>query len=217
MCSKVWKRITIPQFPNLPEYGAKAGQTNADFLNAEIFLNEVLPPYQRAFKEHTGPFIFEFQRTGIEPDEFLKRMDDFLGKLPSDFRYSVEIRNPAILTPEYRFVLQSHGVSHVYNHWTYMPALMEQHRRLGEVFTAPFIVFRLLTPLHVKYAQAVRIAEPYNKIVAELPMMRKDTVALVKQAVTENRRAYVLVNNRSEGSAPLTVKCLTDSLTMDQT
>lgn len=26
MCSKVWERIMIPQFPNLPEYGEKAGQ-----------------------------------------------------------------------------------------------------------------------------------------------------------------------------------------------
>src|SRR5215217_7119636 len=132
MCSKVWERVTIPQFPNLPEYGAKAGLTNADFLSADIFLNEVLPPYQRSFKDHTGPFIFEFQRTGIEPDEFLTRLDDFLGKLPTEFRYSVEIRNPALLTPDYRFLLQKHSVSHVYNHWTYMPGLMEQHTRLGE-------------------------------------------------------------------------------------
>lgn len=47
---------------------------------------------------------------------------------------------------------------------------------------------------------------------AELPTMRKDTVALVKQAVEEKRRAYVLVNNRSEGSAPLTVQALVDQL-----
>ena len=212
MCSKVWERITIPQFPNLPGYGSKAGQVNPEFLNVELFLNEVLPPYQRSFKDHTGPFIFEFQRTGIEPGEFFRRLHDFLSRLPKDFRYSVEIRNPTILTAEYRSILQHHGVSHVYNHWTYMPGLVEQHRRLGEVFTAPFVMFRLLTPLRVSYAQAVRIAEPYNKIVAELPTMRQDTVTLAKQAVAENRRAYVLVNNRSEGSAPLTVQALANRL-----
>ena len=212
MCSKVWERITIPQFPNLLEYGASAGQKNPDFLNVDLFLNEVLPPYQRSFKAHTGPFIFEFQRTGIAPYEFLKRLDEFLSKLPEDFRYSVEIRNPDILSPEYRLILQHHGISHVYNHWTYMPGLVEQHERLGEIFTAPFVVFRLLTPLRVKYAQAVRIAEPYNKIVAELPAMRKDTVTLVKKAVETHRRAYVLVNNRSEGNAPSTVQVLVDQL-----
>jgi uncharacterized protein YecE (DUF72 family) len=212
MCSKVWERITIPLFPNLPDYGPKAGQINPDFLNVEMFVHEVLSPYRRAFTHHTGPFIFEFQRSGIEPDEFVTRLDAFLDRLPKDFCYSVEIRNPSILSPAYRAVLEHHGVSHVYNHWTYMPPLMEQHRRLGERFTAPFVVFRLLTPLRVAYGQAVRMAAPYNKIVAELPMMRKETVTLVNQAVRENRRAYVLVNNRSEGSAPLTVQALTDQL-----
>ena len=36
-------------------------------------------------------------------------------------------------------------------------------------------------------------------IVEELPQMRLEKVQVVRQAVTEGRRAYVLVNNRSEG------------------
>ena len=46
----------------------------------------------------------------------------------------------------------------------------------------------------------------------ELPEMRRDTVDLVRKAVAENRRAYVLVNNRSEGNAPLTIQALSDQL-----
>ncbi len=42
--------------------------------------------------------------------------------------------------------------------------------------------------------------------------MRRDTVELIRQAVREERRAYVLVNNRSEGNAPLTVQALVDRL-----
>ena len=61
----------------------------------------------------------------------------------------------------------------------------------------------LLTPLKLSYETAKKRADPYNKIVGELPEMRRDTVRLVKQAVTENRHAYVLVNNRAEGNAPL--------------
>ena len=40
----------------------------------------------------------------------------------------------------------------------------------------------------------------------ELPRMRRETVQLARQAVSEGRRAYVLVNNRCEGNAPLTVQ-----------
>jgi len=46
--------------------------------------------------------------------------------------------------------------------------------------------------------------QPYTKIVEDLPQMRRETVQLVRQAVGAGRRAYVLVNNRAEGNAPLT-------------
>ena len=42
--------------------------------------------------------------------------------------------------------------------------------------------------------------------------MRRETVQLVRQAVGSDRRAYVLVNNRAEGSAPLTVEGLVGML-----
>jgi hypothetical protein len=69
-----------------------------------------------------------------------------------------------------------------------------------------------LTPLKISYEAAKKRAEPYNKIVGELPEMRRDTVELVRRAVTETRNAYVLVNNRAEGNAPLTVEALVDQL-----
>jgi hypothetical protein len=81
-----------------------------------------------------------------------------------------------------------------------------------ERFTAPFTVLRLLTPLKISYEAAKKRAEPYTKIVGELPEMRRETVELVRKAIAENRRAYVLVNNRSEGNAPLTVQAIKDSL-----
>jgi len=108
-------------------------------------------------------------------------------------------------------VLATHGVAHVYNHWSYMPLLAEQHKRM-ESFMAPLTVLRLLTPLKISYKAAKKLAESYNKIVGELPQMRGDTVRSVKQAVAENRRAHLLVNNRAEGDAPLLVEALVDQL-----
>ncbi len=35
------------------------------------------------------------------------------------------------------------------------------------------------------------------------------------KTVAENRRAYVLVNNRSVGNAPLTIQALTESLSKE--
>jgi len=213
MCFKVWEDITVPVFAQHPRYGLKAGKPNPRFLDAQLFNDLVLSPFREAqFQDGSGPFLFEFQRHGFSIGEFCSKLDRFFSELPTEFKYAVEIRNAGILGPEYRKVLETHGVAHVYNHWSYMPALAEQHKRMRETFTAPFTVLRLLTPLKMSYADAKKRAAPYTKIVAELPEMRRDTVAIIQQSIAQAKPAYVLVNNRSEGNAPKTVQGLVELL-----
>ncbi|HJT20101.1 MAG TPA: DUF72 domain-containing protein, partial [Nitrospira sp.] len=122
MCCKVWEEITIPSYARQERYGTKAGQPNPRFLDATLFKELVLAPYRDAkFEPHAGPFLFEFQRHGMSAEEFVGKLDSFFGQLPKDFRYAVEIRNAGLLGPEYHKLLETHGVSHVYNHWSYMP------------------------------------------------------------------------------------------------
>jgi len=215
-CAKVWEEITIPVFPPGLRYRSKTGP-NPRFLDADYFLEQVLPPFEQSFKAHTGPFIFEFQRTGLERATFLPKLDAFLARLPTKFKYAIEVRNPAVLGSEYRRVLEAHGVSHVYNHLYGMPTLAQQHEKLEQQFTASFILLRLLTPRDKKYHEAVKAYEPYDKLVRPLPEMREAAVRLVRQAVEEGRRAYALVNNRSEGHAPGTVKAIHDMLVHHET
>ncbi len=214
-CAKVWEEVTIPEFPPGLRYRSKAGP-NPRFLDADYFLDQVLPPFAEAFQSHTGPFIFEFQRTGLDPAAFLPKLNAFLGRLPTRFSYAIEVRNPAVIGPEYHRILEAHSASHVYNHLYAMPTLEQQHEKLGQRFTAPFVVLRLLTPRDKKYHDAVKAYEPYDKLVRPLPDMRAAAVRLVRQAVEEQRRSYVLVNNRSEGHAPGTVKALHEMLAHGQ-
>ena len=212
MCFKVWEELTIPTYAKHARYGSRAGQVNPNFLNANAFTKLVLQPYRDAqFGPNTGPFLFEFQRHGMPAEEFIGKLDDFFDSVSAEFRYAVEIRNPGLLGPRYHDMLRAHGVAHVYNHWSYMPPLAEQHQRM-KTMTAPFTVIRLLTPLKMTYEAAKKRAEPYDKIVGELAEMRKDTVSLIQEATAENRSTYILVNNRAEGNAPLTIQALIDRL-----
>lgn len=212
MCFKVWEELTIPTYAKHARYGSRAGQANPNFLNADAFTKLVLQPYRDAqFGPNTGPFLFEFQRHGMPAEEFIGKLDDFFDSVSAEFRYAVEIRNAGLLGPRYHDMLRAHGVAHVYNHWSYMPPLAEQHQRM-KTMTAPFTVIRLLTPLKMTYEAAKKRAEPYDKIVGELPEMRKDTVSLIQEATAENRSTYILVNNRAEGNAPLTIQALIDRL-----
>ena len=66
----------------------------------------------------------------------------------------------------------------------------------------------------MSYEGAKARAMPYDKIVGKLPDMRAQSVALVTEAVKGNVRTYVLVNNRAEEYAPLTIQALVDRLIM---
>ena len=79
MCFKVWEELTIPTFSKQSRYGVKAGEANARFLDASLFKDLVLGPYREAgFGPHTGPFLFEFQRHGMLPLDFVGKLDAFL-------------------------------------------------------------------------------------------------------------------------------------------
>lgn len=212
-CSKVWEQLTIFRFPNQARYGQMKGQINPNFLNPKIFLTTVLPPYQRVFQDHTGPFIFEFQYIKASDqslDQFCQNLDRFFSQLPSDFQYSVEIRNKNFLQADYFNTLKKHHVAHVFNQWSYMPPIGEQLKH--DSLTANFIVARVLTPLGMSYEASVDKFAPFDKIVAPLPEMRQDVLKLAELAVKSKKIAYLLINNRAEGSAPLTIMELQKSL-----
>lgn len=209
--SKVWEEMTVPKWGKQPRYGKKAGRENPHFLDAEKFKTEVLAVYEKSFKEHAGPLVFEFGEmyppTVPSLQFFLEKLDKFFEKLPNDFQYAVEIRNKSFLQPAYFETLRRHNVCHVFNHWTKMPALREQMMAAGNSpFTANFAIARLLTPLGIKYEDAVEMNAPYDGIKARLPEMRNDVERLIEQAVDFDTLLYILVNNRSEGCAPLTVR-----------
>ena len=81
----------------------------------------------------------------------------------------------------------------------------QAHLRLQGVYATATMTQPGKPPACSSYEAAKKRAEPYNKVVGELLDMRKGAVVLVKDAIGHNRRAYVLVNNRLEGNAPLTV------------
>ena len=203
--SKVWNQLTVHTFAKAQDK-ARAGQRNPDFLNPDVFLEAVYQPYQQYFAEHAGPFVFEFQTIGrgMTSDEFAGRLDEFFGALPREGQYAVEIRNEEFLTPMYFAVLREHGVAHVFNSWTRMPSIGTQLDLPGAV-SGPFLLARALLRPGRTYDEAVDAFAPYDRIQDPSPELRADLVRLIALAVETRIPAYLLVNNRAEGSSPLTV------------
>ena len=205
--SKVWNQVTVHTFAK-PLDRARAGKVNPDFLSPEVFLEAVYQPYQQFFADNAGPFVFEFQAigrgAGLGPSEFADRLDGFFSALPREGQYAVEVRNDEFLTPMYFAVLREHGVAHVFNSWTRMPAIGDQLDLPGSI-SGPFIVARALLRPGRTYDEAVDAFAPYDRIQEPNPELRLDLLRLIDTAVQTRIPAYLLVNNRAEGSSPLTV------------
>jgi len=186
---------------------------NPTFMSAARLVEELLEPCARAFAGHTGPFVLEFppapRQVPISTAEFIERLDAMLGELPREFDYAVELRERSLLTPEYRRVLARHGAAHVYNYWSFMPMPGDQ-AAIVPPEDAPFTVVRLLLKPGTRYDDQREAFLPFKRIVERDDRMRVQVARLVRRAAAHRRRAYVLVNNKAEGCAPLTVRALAE-------
>jgi uncharacterized protein YecE (DUF72 family) len=181
---------------------------NPDFMSVPRLIEEQLLPFSIAFANHTGPFILEFPPFGrhsqMQPADFLARLDRFLENLPDDFEYAVELRDQRLLTPEYFAILKRHDIGHTYNYWSAMPGLMLQARVVVPE-DLPFAVIRLLLKPGTWYEDQRERFQPFNALVAPDAAMRQDVVDLSDRVLTSGRKLWVLVNNKAEGSSPLSI------------
>ncbi len=208
---KVWQGVTMPVFPRHPRYGANAGADNPEFLDPEVFARAVHEPARAAFSRHMGPWIVEIapSPSPLDPSWFCEKLDAFLEGAPSDFPFAVELRDRKLLTPEYVRTLRKRGAAHVFNYWSRMPNLAKQARVAG-LLDGSLLVIRLLLPPGGRYAELKEAYAPFDRLVSPQPEMRQDVARLVQDALDRDMECYVIVNNKAEGSSPLTVRSLAE-------
>jgi len=207
---KVTDEITTRKFPNLDRFGAKAGQPNANFLNADLFTTAFLKPCE-CIRPKVGVLMFEFSRfyaTDYEHGrEFVADLDTFLGKLPKGWPYAVEMRNKQWLAPEYFACLSRHGVTHVFNSWEAMPPVSEQMAIPGSHTNPELVAARFLLKPGRKYEDAVKAFQPYDKTKEVDEDARRAGRAFIVEGerFEPRRKTYIYVNNSLEGNALETI------------
>ena len=186
-------------------------EPNPDFLSAARFIDDMLEPFQRWFSPHCGPFLLQFPpipvRATLEPSVFAELLDRFLEQLPRWCDYAVELRERSLLTAAYRDVLLRHRVAHVCSFWSGMPSPAEQASAM-RVDEGPFTMVRLLLPPGTRYEERRQEMAPFNRIARADERMRCEATAILRMGTRSGRRAFLLVNNKAEGSAPLTIEAI---------
>lgn len=207
---KVTDQITIKRFPNLPRFGARAGQVNGHFLDADLFRSSFLDACA-PFQNNMGMLIFEFSH--FSPNDFargrdfVEALEPFLARLPEGWRYGAEIRNRTFLHSEYFAVLARHGVAHIFSSWQGMPPLDEQLALPGSRTSPQFFGARLLLRPGRKYEEAVKMFSPYDSIKDPYPEGRAAGAKLIQEGrrAGSGAKAFIYVNNRFEGNALETI------------
>ena len=142
---------------------------------------------------------------------FADRLDQFISRLPKKFRFAVELRDPELITGEYHDALCRHGVAHVYNFWSSMPMPAHQERAIP-LSHAGFTVLRLMLPPGTTYDGRRENFRPFDRLHEPQLEMRRQVADIARRSTREGRNTFVIVNNKAEGSSPLTIRALAEML-----
>jgi uncharacterized protein YecE (DUF72 family) len=196
-------------FPSTRE-GAGRGPAapNPLYLDAGFARDAVVAPAVEGLGERLGALLFQFpplpREESREPARFAARLAAFLELLPRGVPYAVEIRNRELLEKGYAAALAASGASHAFTVHPSMPAL-EAQSALLPVEAQPALVVRWMLGHGRGYEEARERYAPFDRLAAPDPESRASIAELIARAVRAGKEGLVVVNNKAEGSSPLSI------------
>jgi len=210
LCPKVTKRITLYRFPDLPVYGKWVGKLNPDFLQRTLFEENFLLPL-KALKSRLGVILFDIPQLPFEKVPDLIR---FFRALPPDLSFAVEFREPMENEESIRRALIRGGVNIAFTVSFGLISLERQQEiwreEGGEANKDPIVVLGLLNPSLASEEANLRY-QPFNCLKEPLGKVRGQIIEFKNCAMNQERKAYILIHNKLEGCAPITLGALVDS------
>lgn len=210
---KAHELIAMARVPSHERYGPLRGQASPVFLDAAYTAREVVEPAVAGLGTKLGAIVFQLPPQPAEvlggPVGFAARLRTFLRGLPLGPCYAVELRTPQLLSDAYAAALADTGAVHCLNVHPSMPDVTVQAARVPS--SGPLVV-RWMLGRGFAYEAAKARYQPFDRVVDENPAVRRQVAALLRGAVDAGRAAYAIINNKAEGSAPLTVRGLVEEL-----
>ena len=205
---KAHEYCTLAGFGDHPRYGTRRGQPNHLFLDPHYATQEVIGPFTDGLKDKAGPLLFQFSpqdHTDLAGSgSFVERLYQFLDRLPRGPVYAVELRNTTLFTPEYVDALSAVGACHCLNGHPSMPPVHEQ-ATLVQPERSRAVVVRWMQARHLSYQAAKHKYAPFNHIVDADLTSRRAIAELCLDSSVRRQPSYVIVNNKAEGCAPLSI------------
>ncbi len=189
---------------------------NPHFLDAVIATREFVLPCLEGLAGKAGPLVFQVSPLprGLVEDAilFIERLEAFFSALPRELGthrpiYALELRNPELLTPRLMRMLARTDVRYCVGLHDRMPEVERQETALkaldGE--QPGTLVVRWNLHRGFLYQAAKQRYEPFDRLVDEDAETRRVLARMAASAFKAGRKVWITVNNKAEGSAPLSV------------
>jgi len=216
---KAHQLCTTARWGDQPGYASRRGQANDRFLDPVYAAEEIVGPCMVGLGDTLGPLLFQFPPQPLgelsSAPHFAERLYAFLEKLPRGPLYAIELRNAELLTSEYGQALRAARACHCLNVHPTMPSLRVQAKMALDAET-PALIVRWMLHGGFRYEEAKQRYAPFNQIVDEDPASRRDIADLCRRALRRAKPAFVVINNKAEGSAPLSAFRLAQAIAEEE-
>lgn len=196
------------------EDGSK-GKANPLLLDAGYAIEQFVEPACSGLGAKTGPLLFQFPPLGRAltraPERFIAQLQEFLGRLPQGPLYAVEMRDDRVITRRFFAALKETGARYCLGVHPRMPPVAAQVAAMSGFGPGP-LVLRWNLQAGYSYADAKMRFTPFDQLVDEDTATRESIARLCLATLATGHECTVIANNKAEGSAPLTLIKLAQSI-----
>ena len=195
----------------------RALQDNPAFLDPAVATEQFVLPVVEGLGAKIGALVFQLSPL---PQDWLARLDEVLDRLSvmlcalpalesvaPGAVIAVEVRNPEFLTPPFAAVLKAAGATYCLGLHAKMPPIEAQLPMLRALWPAPLVCRWSLNRRHgaFGYQQAKTDYEPFDRLQDPDPATRGTLAKVIAATLGAALPVYITINNKAEGSAPLSV------------
>jgi uncharacterized protein YecE (DUF72 family) len=205
------------------ERGAPAAE-NPSFLDPVLAREQFVEPALRGLGARAGPLVFQLSplprpMTADGGHEVIDSLGVFLRQLPREVDgmvpvYAVELRNAELLTPRFVRMLHDAAARLCVGIHAAMPAAARQAAALRAMdapdadsddwqLKGPLVV-RWSLHAGLRYEEAKNRYAPFDRLLDPDLITRGTLAHLAHVAIRSHQPAFIIANNKAEGSAPLT-------------
>jgi uncharacterized protein YecE (DUF72 family) len=152
-----------------------------------------------------GPLVLQFpyfnREAFADPRPFLDRLERFLGELPKEFRYAVEVRNRTWIGADLLELLRAQRVALVWVDLLYMPHPADLARE-HELVTTDFVYARLIGDR--KKVEAA--TERFDRVVIDQRPRLERWAELLRGLPADVEEVFAFANNHYAGHGPATIR-----------